>query len=173
MQFKIHFSFQENARLDANVKSGRDWSSITLRLLWTILIMLVLSVNQLLACPALRLGAKAACARSTTLSSLQVVFQQNTSGSRDAYRLQSRLETKRLILRNITITTSFPRFFSSLLGKANFLFTVTEIECNFKDEFKKRWLLLQYIAGFHCHAIKIKIENHSMNEVKKFTRYRR
>ena len=29
------------------------------------------------------------------------------------------------------------------------------------------------IAGFHCHAIKIKIENHSMNEVKKFTRYRR
>ena len=28
------------------------------------------------------------------------------------------------------------------------------------------------IAGFHCHAIKIKIENHSMNEVKKFTRYR-
>ena len=30
-----------------------------------------------------------------------------------------------------------------------------------------------HIAGFHCHAIKIKIENHSMNEVKKFTRYRR
>ena len=29
------------------------------------------------------------------------------------------------------------------------------------------------IAGFHCHAIKIKIENHSMNEVKKFTCYRR
>ena len=29
------------------------------------------------------------------------------------------------------------------------------------------------IAGFHCHTIKIKIENHSMNEVKKFTRYRR
>ena len=29
------------------------------------------------------------------------------------------------------------------------------------------------IAGFHCHAIKIKIENHSMNEVKKLTRYRR
>ena len=29
------------------------------------------------------------------------------------------------------------------------------------------------IAGFHCHAIKIKIENYSMNEVKKFTRYRR
>ena len=29
------------------------------------------------------------------------------------------------------------------------------------------------IAGFHCHAIKIKIENPSMNEVKKFTRYRR
>ena len=29
------------------------------------------------------------------------------------------------------------------------------------------------IAGFHCHAIKLKIENHSMNEVKKFTRYRR
>ena len=29
------------------------------------------------------------------------------------------------------------------------------------------------IAGFHCHAIKIKVENHSMNEVKKFTRYRR
>ena len=29
------------------------------------------------------------------------------------------------------------------------------------------------IAGFHCHAIKIKIENHLMNEVKKFTRYRR
>ena len=32
---------------------------------------------------------------------------------------------------------------------------------------------LEHIAGFHCHAIKIKIENHSMNEVKKFTRYRR
>ena len=31
----------------------------------------------------------------------------------------------------------------------------------------------RHIAGFHCHAIKIKIENHSMNEVKKFTRYRR
>ena len=31
----------------------------------------------------------------------------------------------------------------------------------------------QDIAGFHCHAIKIKIENHSMNEVKKFTRCRR
>ena len=29
------------------------------------------------------------------------------------------------------------------------------------------------IAGFHCHVIKIKIENHSMNEVKKLTRYRR
>ena len=29
------------------------------------------------------------------------------------------------------------------------------------------------IAGFHCDAIKIKIENLSMNEVKKFTRYRR
>ena len=28
------------------------------------------------------------------------------------------------------------------------------------------------IAGFHCHAIKIKIENHSLNEVKKLTRYR-
>ena len=27
------------------------------------------------------------------------------------------------------------------------------------------------IAGFHCHAIKIKIENYSMNEVKKLTRY--
>ena len=34
-------------------------------------------------------------------------------------------------------------------------------------------LLNRRIAGFHCHAIKIKIENHSMNEVKKFTRYRR
>ena len=31
----------------------------------------------------------------------------------------------------------------------------------------------QGIAGFHCHAIKIKIENHSLNEVKKLTRYRR
>ena len=29
------------------------------------------------------------------------------------------------------------------------------------------------IAGFHCHAIKIRIENYSMNEVKKFTCYRR
>ena len=29
------------------------------------------------------------------------------------------------------------------------------------------------IAGFHCHAIKIKIKNHPMNEVKKLTRYRR
>ena len=29
------------------------------------------------------------------------------------------------------------------------------------------------IAAFRCDAIKIKIENHSMNEVKKFTRYRR
>ena len=29
-----------------------------------------------------------------------------------------------------------------------------------------------FIAGFHCHAIKIKIENHSLNEVKKLTRYR-
>ena len=28
------------------------------------------------------------------------------------------------------------------------------------------------IAGFHCHAIKIKIENHSLNEVKKLTRDR-
>ena len=28
------------------------------------------------------------------------------------------------------------------------------------------------IAGFQCHAIKIKIENHSLNEVKKLTRYR-
>ena len=26
--------------------------------------------------------------------------------------------------------------------------------------------LVPAIAGFHCHAIKIKIENHSMNEVK-------
>ena len=30
---------------------------------------------------------------------------------------------------------------------------------------------LQHIAGFHCRAIKIKIEKYSMNEVKKFTRY--
>ena len=30
----------------------------------------------------------------------------------------------------------------------------------------------KHIAGFHCHAIKIKIENHSLNEVKKLTRYR-
>ena len=29
------------------------------------------------------------------------------------------------------------------------------------------------IVGFHCHAIKIKIENHSMNEIKKITHYRR
>ena len=28
------------------------------------------------------------------------------------------------------------------------------------------------IAGFHCHAIKIKIKTHSLNEVKKLTRYR-
>ena len=28
------------------------------------------------------------------------------------------------------------------------------------------------IAGFHCHAIKIKIENHPLNEVKKLARYR-
>ena len=27
--------------------------------------------------------------------------------------------------------------------------------------------------GLHCHAIKIKIENHSMKEVKKLTPYRR
>ena len=29
------------------------------------------------------------------------------------------------------------------------------------------------LEGFHCHAIKIKIENHSMNDVKKLTCYRR
>ena len=34
-----------------------------------------------------------------------------------------------------------------------------------------RHLLLRPIAGFHCHAIKIKIENYSVNEVKKFTGY--
>ena len=34
-------------------------------------------------------------------------------------------------------------------------------------------LLCMVIAGFHDHAIKIKIENYSMNEVKKITRYRR
>ena len=28
------------------------------------------------------------------------------------------------------------------------------------------------ISGFHCHAIKIKIENHPLNEVKKLARYR-
>ena len=28
------------------------------------------------------------------------------------------------------------------------------------------------IAGFHCHAIKIKNENHPLNEVKKLARYR-
>ena len=33
-------------------------------------------------------------------------------------------------------------------------------------------LKFSYIAGFHCHAIKIKIKNHSMNEVKKLTCYR-
>ena len=31
---------------------------------------------------------------------------------------------------------------------------------------------MQTIAGFHCRAIKIKIKNHSLNEVKKLTRYR-
>ena len=31
---------------------------------------------------------------------------------------------------------------------------------------------IRNIAGFHCHAIKIKIENHSLNEVNKLTRYR-
>ena len=30
----------------------------------------------------------------------------------------------------------------------------------------------RFSLGFHCHAIKIKIKNHSLNEVKKLTRYR-
>ena len=29
------------------------------------------------------------------------------------------------------------------------------------------------IAGFHCHAIKLKINNHPLNEVEKLARYRR
>ena len=33
-------------------------------------------------------------------------------------------------------------------------------------------IIYEPIAGFHCHAIKIKIKNHSLNEVKKLTRYR-
>ena len=36
--------------------------------------------------------------------------------------------------------------------------------------FKTIYISLCEIAGFHCHAIKINIKNHPLNEVKKLAR---
>ena len=68
------------------------------------------------------------------------------------------------VLRQLVINISF-RELSFIILIVCFVF-VSTLLCN-------RFIPLKTIAGFHCHAIKIKIENHSMNEVKKITRCRR
>ena len=66
--------------------------------------------------------------------------------------------------------------------RAKVALNIAEVNC-FENALRTRRLIYpnfffevimfpRSIAGFHCHAIKIKIENHSLNEVKKLTRKR-
>ena len=65
---------------------------------------------------------------------------------------------------NINIIAQFQKIYASMLPARK----VFVLHPNPLRKFQ-----FYFIAGFHCHAIKIKIENHPLNEVKKLACYRR
>ena len=91
--------------------------------------------------------------------------------NRKAIWLFSKLAIHWSMLLRPCVHSSFCLSVTSILPYSSVIFTVSTCETvstvfSWAQTFKT-------IAGFHCHAIKIKIENRSINEVKKFTRYRR